>query len=185
MQLETMTLHHAISNRRDSSNSSRRQSLPSHTKGDSVNHSIKIDDANRSSLPFSPLCSRIQSNNSSTPEDYESLSQNEVDKLEWRQSIEALTVESHRQSLNGSINSGEELKVLLTLQVQTLKHDVQTLTQNQKEVSEENKALNDHVNILEENARLLEYKYDIKVKDMMSLVRKKRNGQKRLRRLSL
>ena len=96
------------------------------------------------------------------------MSQNEVDKLEWRQSIEALTIESHRQSLNGSINSGEGVE-LLNAAVQTLKHDVQTLTQNLKEVSEENKALNDHVNILEENARLLEYKYDIKVKDMIAL----------------
>ena len=179
MQLETMTLHHAMSNRRDSSNSSRRQSLPSHTKGDSVNHSIKIDDANRSSIPFSPLCSRIQSNDSSTPGDCESLSQNEVDRLEWRQSIEALTVESHRQSLNGSINSGEGVEgPLLTLQVQTLKHDIQTLTQNLKDISEENKALNDHVNILEENARLLEYKYDVKVKDMMKLVREKEKWSK-------
>ena len=34
------------------------------------------------------------------------------------------------------------------------------------------------MNILEENARLLEYKYDVKVKDMMSLVREKEEWSK-------
>ena len=179
MQLETMTLHHAMSNRRDSSSSSHRQSLASNTTRGSANHSIKIDDANRSSMPFSPLCSNIQSVHSNTSNDCESLSQNDVDKLEWRQSIEALTIESHRQSLSGSINSGEGVEgPLLTMQVQTLKHDIQTLTSNIKDLNDENQALNEHINILEENARLLEYKYDVKVKDMMSLVREKEKWSK-------
>ena len=59
-----------------------------------------------------------------------------------------------------------------------MKQEIEEVTNELKECKEENIALNDHVNILEENAKLLEYKYDVKVKDMMNLVREKEEWMK-------
>ena len=190
MQLETLTLHHAMTNRRESStsstsvkNSNNNNDSNSDDNNSSTTESATMDNQNRDSLLFSPLCSTIynksSSNNCSSENDL-ALSDHEVQKLEWRQSIEALNIEFRRQSLvdgNSDPDGGIE-GPLLTMQVQTLKQEIEEVTNELKECKEENIALNDHVNILEENAKLLEYKYDVKVKDMMNLVREKEEWMK-------
>ena len=132
-QLETLTLHHAMTNRRESStsstsmkNSNNNNNSNSNDNNSSTTENATMDNQNRDSLLFSPLCSTIynksSSNNCSSENDL-ALSDHEVQKLEWRQSIEALNIEFRRQSLvdgNSDPNGGIE-GPLLTMQVQTLK----------------------------------------------------------------
>jgi hypothetical protein len=184
MQLETLTLHHAMSNRRESSTSASSANRK-HTNDPRISKASLDGNDSRDSMLFSPLCSTI-SHSKSSSKDLE-LSEHDVQKLEWRQSIEALNIECRRQSLvDGKTDTDGGIEgPLLTMQVETLKHEIEALSNELQESKQENIALNDHVNILEDNARLLEYKYDVKVKDMMKLVREKEEWLKANNKMDL